>query len=784
LNFAEHSIVDPARGRTPFCSLTWLCLLLAGSFPASAAAQESVGTSGASPLTVERIEIGIDGHYKVAEWTAVRVKVRTASSQSVALVIEAPDSDGNPATVSGPQREIPAGESQTIESCFRTGRLQGELLIRLVDAAGKTLWQRRLQAAAIAGAEFLPALRHDMPLIVSLAELPELGVGASKPAAQPTLFSASAASATFDPRVIRVAGLGDLPASVRGLESVTAIVIPTARRSDGALPLADLTAPRNALLRDWVRGGGHLVITVASEETSYRESLLAEWVPAKVEGPATIRQIVDLERYSDVNARLQFSGAIRSARIASLPPRNVLVKEGSNPLIAAVPYGFGRVTLIALDIESPPLSSWAALPVVLRKLTGGGMGGTRKESTQSNRQLTQTGITDLATQFQTAQEVFPAVSRPSHWWVMGLLIAYLLVIGPLDYLVVNRWLKRPELTWFTFGALVCLGAAAAVWSAGRINDRGMLCNQLDLIDVDATTRSMRRQSWVSLYSPESRRYAVAVDPATDALGAGGADRAEDRSSALTWSGIPENSVSGVYRSGGAGIGGQPYQFDVDSRAVENMPILQWSTKSLCAASQGETPRDLIEAQLESGGAGLLTGTLTHHLPEPLEDCLFVVGGWAYFPAGEKARIAPDIPWQPGGPQSRARDLKALLTGESRQRKESTDSYRTEVQTTTVPYNPLSENRVDLIQMLSFYQVVGGAEYTGLNHAALRQLELTHLMGLGRGILIGRMKSPVATVKIDGQTQAASEAQTFVRLIVPVVQNERVPAARIPKPGEK
>lgn len=750
--------------------------------PASAAAQETAAAPNGGPFTIERIEIGFDGHYKVAEWTAVRLKVRSSSPQSVALVVEAPDSDGNPAAVPGAPVDIPAGESQTIEGCFRTGRLQGEVLIRLVDAEGKTHLQHRLRATTAEGSELRPALRHEVPLILTLADLPELQNVASKAKSEPTLFSTSAAGTGFDPRVIRLADLDELPTSVRALESVAALVIPTARRSDGTSALAGLTPARDALLRDWVRGGGHLLISVAADEAAFRKSLLAAWVPVQVEGAASLRQVLDLERYADVNAPLNFTGLVKSARLASLPARNVLVKEGNNPLIAAVPFGFGRVTVIALDIGSPPLSTWSALPVVLRKLMGESVKSTRKELQPSNRQLTQTGITDLATQLQTAQEDFPSVSRPSHWWVMGLLIAYLLVIGPLDYLVVNRWLKRPELTWFTFGALVCLGAGAAAWGANRINGESVLVNQLDLIDIDATSKTIRGRSWVSLYSPLNRRYSVAVDPVATAL--------ESRSGAgqspatLTWSGVPENSVSGVYRSGGAGIGGQHYRFDVDSRAVENLPILQWSTKSLDASWNGETAGDLVEAQLESSGAGLVTGTITHHLPEPLEDCLLAIAGWAYFPGGSNARIAPNVPWQPGGPQSKARDLKALLTGEQRNRMESENQFRSEVVTTTVAYNPLNQDRVDLIKILSFYQVVGGAEYTGLNHAALRSLELTQLMGLGRGILIGRIKTPAAQPKVDGQATTPTETQTFVRMIVPVKLSERVLPANIPKLRER
>jgi hypothetical protein len=525
------------------------------------------------------------------------------------------------------------------------------------------------------------------------------------------------------------------------------------------------------------------MLTVASEEAAYRASSLAAWVPARVEGPAALRQLVDLERYSETNLPLKFSGTLKGARLSSLPDRNAPVKDGGNPLIAAVPYGFGQVTLIGLDIESPPVSNWGGLPAALRKLVGGPLRTARKQTRQANRQLTQTGITDLATQIQTAHEDFPDVARPSHWWVMGLLVAWLVVICPLDYLLVNRWLRRPELTWFTLPLLVCLGAAAAAWGARRINDRNLQFNQFDLVDFDALSKTVRGRSWVSVYSPENRRFAVAVESSAEVLRPveiRGSTAARPR---LSWSGVPENSVSGVYRSGGNSLGGRPFRFAVEDVSVENLPVLQWSTKSLSAEWQFDSDDRVIEGQIESAGAGQLTGALTHHLPATLEDCLFVVGGWAYAPVGDKSRIAPGVPWQPGGPQARARDLKALLTGERRTRQEK-DKLHVEVLTTTSPYDPLNRNDVDLIQMLSFHQAAGGSDYTGLANAALRDLELTHLMELGRGILVGRVSRGAARVRIDGATPAPTDGTTFVRIVIPVKHRDRNLSATIPKLGER
>ena len=89
--------------------------------------------------------------------------------------------------------------------------------------------------------------------------------------------------------------------------------------------------------------------------------------------------------------------------------------NASNPLVASVPWGFGRVTFVAVDIDAPPLSKWPALKPVLQKLARGG-GAAKIAARKTNRQLTHVGVTDLATQFQNSAENFSGVRRSSYWW--------------------------------------------------------------------------------------------------------------------------------------------------------------------------------------------------------------------------------------------------------------------------------------------------------------------------------------------------------------------------------
>jgi hypothetical protein len=252
---------------------------------------------------------------------------------------------------------------------------------------------------------------------------------------------------------------------------------------------------------------------------------------------------------------------------------------------------------------------------------------------------------------------------------------------------------------------------------------------------------------------------------------------------LEWIAAPENAVGGVYRSGAASFGGRSYRFSPAAAAIENLPVAQWSTKSVAAEWEDSLPPSTFDCHLESFGAGQLKGTIAHHLDAPLEDCLLVVGGWAYVPTTADAALVPHSEWRPSGASVQQRDLKALLTGERRTRRNKDNSLSSEILATTEIYNPLGRSRRDQVRMLSFHEAVGGTDYSGLAHAALRDLEMTGLMQLGRGVLIGRLAAPAASVNIDESPAQTASRSTWVRLVLPVLQSDLAPDKTIPKASE-
>jgi hypothetical protein len=734
------------------------------------------GLAGNSAVSIEKVEVGFRGWSKVGEWTPISLTLKSPIDLTQAkVVVDAPDPDDNVASYPSAPLELKAGVLQRCEVCVRLGRTKCDLQIRVEDSAGRQLTVRRISLKSDEGHPYHEALKLDRPLWLTMGNL-----------RIPDADTESAGSAS--PLIVALDSPAELPETWRAMQSVEMLVLPASPQAGGGTSLlAQLTVLHMEMLKTWVQRGGHLLVSFAADADGFKQSPVQVWVePVNIDGQFPLRQFSSLESYSAVNAPTRFTGAVQGARLTLVDPQHVMVRDSisSQPLVASIPFGFGRVTLVAVDISAAPLADWAGLKPVLQRIAGTDTGRKVANAKQANRQLSHVGVTDLATQLQQTHEDFSAIERPSYWSVMGLILLYVAVIGPLDYLLVHRILRRPELTWFSFAVLAAGAIGLAAWSAGRINGSSLQVNQFDLIDMDPSSGTTRNTTWASFYSPEHRRYQIAVDPSPSA------GSQKSRTAMETgWLASPENSIGGMYRPGVGGFGGRGYRFSVDSAAVDNLPIAIWSTKSLSATWNGELSEPVVDCQLENQGTGQLRGTLTLNYREPLEDCMLVANGWAYLPTTADATLTPGATWQLRGDSRTVlqRDLKALLTGERqayREKNAGSTMKSSEITTIIEPYQSTGRNRRQQVRILTFFEATGGTEYTGLSNAALRNLDLTDLMKLGRAVLVGRVASSPAQVVVDGQPATPASQSTWVRIVLPVVSKERALEKHIPKASER
>jgi hypothetical protein len=717
-----------------FCLVTFsLWLILAGRTVFS---QEPSSTE-VTPV------LGWRGSYLIGTWAEAVFNFDAPTAGNYEVRVTAPDPDGHRVTFTSPVKLGPGRHS--LRGMFKVGQTDPEieLAVTAVDTGDTVLsWRSSAQLIRPVPSPLNPAVR----LIVTVGKPPGFEGDDFKSAA----FAPAAYASGY--RTVDVA-VAELPVDARAYDSVALLVI--AGQS--------VLSPEQAdALRDWIASGGRVVISLPADLNQAREVLapLGNWIPVTLgTAPVTVSEFGKLESFARRNVRIPFAGRmpIPSVKISQ---GEVLAGSRDEALLVRAPHGLGSVTVLALDVTRPPLSKWTELPALGRRLAETS-DQLMVDRPSRSLQLSSTGVSDLATQLHAGQDDFAHVNRASPWFVMGLLVLFLLAIGPLDYVIVHRLLKHPRATWLTFPILVGLAVVLPAKLAETWNGTSFRVNQLNLLNLDVDSSTCHQRLWTNIYSPVTERRSVSVRPAI------APESAETRTG---WSGVAETAFGGMLRPAGVQVGMADYRVD-GSTLIDGLPLMQWSSKPLLTEVHSSM-EGLVESHLQSNGVGQLSGTLTHRLPGPIEDWFLAFGNRVYL--HKKKR--DDIQTLPlasrhilriDQPNVFPRELRAYLTGKVVTGKAG--SQATDVASQFAAYDPVSRDPASVLRILTFHHEVGGTTYTELTNRLLEKEDLSHLLKLGRAVLFGRLNSPVASIKLDGQEIAPDRETTFIRIVLPVTK---------------
>ncbi len=305
-------------------------------------------------------------------------------------------------------------------------------------------------------------------------------------------------------------------------------------------------------------------------------------------------------------------------------------REGA--LVVRGVQGFGTVTLLAFDVNAPPFRDWKDKRQFWTNLLD-----LSTTSGNENNFTWRGGFPtspDIAVWVDELLQSFPSVTVVPFSWVALLILGYILLIGPIDYFFLKRFIGKLEWTWITFPILVALVSIGAYFAAYQLKGDKLLINRVEMVDIDQATRSLRGQSFFSIFTPEINRYTVTTEPA---LGADGswADLTGSRASLDRLSsgcGRLASWDSGTIRIATNVLGGAGYSYSTpDPTTVVDAPIPVWSVMSFRSLWLAKA-KQAIESNLAVGtinDSTALVGSLTNRLGVPIEDAYLIYSDYAY-----------------------------------------------------------------------------------------------------------------------------------------------------------
>lgn len=237
------------------------------------------------------------------------------------------------------------------------------------------------------------------------------------------------------------------PANAAGLAGFAVVVV-------DEFPAQSLSDAQRNALRDFVGQGGGLVVAAGADWRRTLTGLPGELVPLRATGTASasLSAIAALAgRPEDVVTTIADGDLAPGARAVASEP-------GGRPLLVAGGYGAGLVTLLAFDPGAEPLASLGALVSPAWSQAVG-----RILDHPPGAVPTAGTVPGVDAAVAQAMPPLRGADLPSPWLVGPLLLGYLLLVAPVNYLVLRRRLRRPDLLWVTAPLIAAVFTGAFYW---------------------------------------------------------------------------------------------------------------------------------------------------------------------------------------------------------------------------------------------------------------------------------------------------------------------------------
>ncbi len=421
-------------------------------------------TAAASPVSLE-VRPLLGGRFETGGWLALSVRL-TNDGPPVSGNLLAGTSDG---TARRPV-ELPAGARKQVTLYVRPQAFQRKIEVRFEqDSTVLAKAQAELQVLDTSSAAHVVIVGDGSGSL--RAQLVSRGAGLPEPiSVLPT----------------------DLPERAEPLAGMEVIVW-----------AADSTALDPAQIRSlerWVAAGGQLIV-LGGPDWQARSKAFTDLLPVAslhaVDG-ATATALGSWLGGSTPGGKLTAasgtaaSGALVLARLDG---------KGGEPLVAAISRGAGRVVYFAVDLATDQFRAWdgAALlwsRLVPEDLVSAQFGGGFAPPDQLNS-MTQ------------ALASLPSLDVPPAELLLAVIVGYILLIGPISYLVLRRFDRR-ELAWLTAPLLVIVFSACSYGIGSSLKGSEVILNQINLVRVAAGGSAASVEAYAGIFSPNRATYDLTV----------------------------------------------------------------------------------------------------------------------------------------------------------------------------------------------------------------------------------------------------------------------------------
>jgi hypothetical protein len=408
----------------------------------------------------------VQGHVRTGSWMAIQVD----------LANDGPPFVGELRLVGGTQGrtrfavpvDLPTTSRKAYTLHAQAPAFGGSLEVALV--ASETIVTRRVVAFAL----------HDPGQLV-------VGVLAERPGPLVAALGRLRDPSGPQPAVVQLA-VADLPERPEGWAALDRLVWQD-------VDAGQLSPEQLAALRTWLAGGGRLTIVGGSGGLGLLSGFPDEILPYRPSAtidadPEAIRALLGgtIPRGAEPVPALAGELAGDSRALAT---------SGDRAIVADRSSGTGAVVLVGFDPATPWLAASTAVDVLWATVVPAR--GTAKAPLLVGDDGMVVSV--LGT--------LPALALPPVEGLLLLLLGYIILIGPVNYLVLRR-LDRREWAWVTMPLLVAGFTIAAFAIGAALRGSDVIVNQLALVRAAPGTDAAQAQVYLGIFSPNRGSYDISV----------------------------------------------------------------------------------------------------------------------------------------------------------------------------------------------------------------------------------------------------------------------------------
>jgi hypothetical protein len=292
-------------------------------------------------------------------------------------------------------------------------------------------------------------------------------------------------------------GIGDIPERPEPLAGISSMV--------WAADATGLSEEQRRGIERWVADGGQLVV-IGGADWQARASAFADLLPLdELRATDGVPQAA-LAAWSGADEPAISTATVSSGALRD-DARALVTADDGTILVSMRDVGAGRVILIGSDMATDEYRGWEGSPALWGRLL---------PSNAAFEQFFGGMPPDQEAESMMSQALgnLPSLEVPPAELLLAVIVAYILLIGPISYVVLRRRDRR-EMAWITAPVLVILFAGTSYGLGSAMKGGDVIVNQISLIRSSGAGSTATVQAYTGIFSPNRTTYDLSVE--ADAL---------------------------------------------------------------------------------------------------------------------------------------------------------------------------------------------------------------------------------------------------------------------------